>query len=67
MSQETRAVLDLAVRLAREAGALQRERWRTNLRISTKSTATDLVTEVDHACERLVVEALRRERPGDAI
>jgi myo-inositol-1(or 4)-monophosphatase len=67
VTDEDRDVLELAVRLAREAGALQRERWRTRLRISTKSTATDLVTEVDHACERLVVEALRRERPGDAI
>lgn len=67
MSRETHAVLELAERLAREAGKLQRERWRTTLRVSTKSTATDLVTEVDHACERLIVEALRRERPGDAI
>jgi myo-inositol-1(or 4)-monophosphatase len=67
VSGETGGLLELAVRLAREAGAIQRERWRTRLRISTKSTATDLVTEVDHACERLVVEALRRERPGDAI
>ena len=67
MNDETRGVLELAVRLAREAGAIQRERWRTRPSIRTKSTATDLVTEVDHACERLVVEALRRERPGDAI
>jgi myo-inositol-1(or 4)-monophosphatase len=67
VSDETRAVLELAVRLARGAGAIQRERWRTRPAIRTKSTATDLVTEVDHACERLVVEALHRERPGDAI
>jgi myo-inositol-1(or 4)-monophosphatase len=67
VSRETHAVLELAEHLAREAGRLQRERWRTTLRVSTKSTATDLVTEVDHACERLIVEALRRERPGDAI
>ncbi len=64
---EARAVLELAVRLAREAGALQRERWRTRPSIRTKSTAADLVTEVDHACETLIVEALRGERPHDAI
>ena len=59
--------LELAVRLAREAGALQRSRWGTALTIGTKSAAVDLVTEVDRACEELVVAALERERPDDAI
>jgi myo-inositol-1(or 4)-monophosphatase len=64
---ETRAVLALAVRLAREAGALQRARYETQLQIASKSRPIDLVTEVDRACEALVVEALRRERPGDDV
>lgn len=64
---ESRAVLELAVRLAREAGGLQRERYESAISIGTKSTPTDLVTEVDHACEKLIVDALRSERPGDAI
>jgi myo-inositol-1(or 4)-monophosphatase len=57
----------LAERLAREAGALQRERYETELVVGTKTASIDLVTEVDHACEALIVAALRRERPGDAI
>jgi myo-inositol-1(or 4)-monophosphatase len=64
---ETRAVLDLAVRLARGAGALQRERYETRLEVRTKSSPVDLVTEVDRACERLIVDTLGRERPHDAI
>jgi myo-inositol-1(or 4)-monophosphatase len=64
---ETRAVLALAERLARAAGAIQRERYETGVRIRTKSAPIDLVTEVDHACEALIVETLRRERPGDAV
>jgi myo-inositol-1(or 4)-monophosphatase len=64
---ETAAVLALAERLAREAGEIQRERYETALEIRTKSAAIDLVTEVDQACERLIVGALEAERPGDAI
>ena len=64
---ETAAVLELARRMARQAGALQRDRYETDLRVSTKSSAVDLVTEVDQACEALMVETLARERPADAI
>jgi myo-inositol-1(or 4)-monophosphatase len=64
---ETDAVLDLAVRLAREAGALQRDRYEREVAIATKSTPTDLVTEVDHACEELIVDSVRAERSADAI
>jgi len=59
--------LELAVRLAREAGRIQRESYETNFRVATKGTSTNLVTEVDHACEALIVETLERERPGDAV
>ncbi len=61
------AILALARRLAREAGALQRERYEEHHEIDTKSAAVDLVTEVDRACEALVVAAIEKERPGDAI
>jgi myo-inositol-1(or 4)-monophosphatase len=63
----TAEVRELAERLARAAGAVQRERYETDFRIGTKSAAIDLVTDVDHACEALIVETLRRERPGDAV
>jgi myo-inositol-1(or 4)-monophosphatase len=64
---EVEEILALAVRIAREAGAIQRERYETELAIATKSAPIDLVTEVDRACERCVVEALARERPRDAL
>jgi myo-inositol-1(or 4)-monophosphatase len=64
---EVAAVLALARRLAREAGALQRARYETRLEVRTKSSPLDLVTEVDHACEALIVGTLRRERPDDAV
>jgi myo-inositol-1(or 4)-monophosphatase len=64
---EAREVLQLAERLARTAGEVQRDRYETALQIGTKSAATDLVTEVDHACEELIVRTLGAERPGDAI
>jgi len=64
---ESERVLELAVDLARRAGAIQRARYETALQISTKSAPVDLVTEVDRACEALVVAALEKERPGDAV
>ena len=66
-STETTAVRDLAVHLARSAGAIQRDRYETQIRVRTKTASIDLVTEVDHACEALIVETLGAERPDDAI
>jgi myo-inositol-1(or 4)-monophosphatase len=64
---ELAEILTLALRLAREAGAVQRECYETAHTIGTKSAAVDLVTEVDQRCEALIVDALHRERPDDAI
>jgi myo-inositol-1(or 4)-monophosphatase len=64
---ETGAILSLASRLAREAGAIQRARWGTELEISTKSADVDLVTEVDRACEDLIVQGIEQLRPNDSI
>ena len=67
MGDDVAAVHALALRLAREAGAIQRERYETRLEIASKSRSIDLVTEVDRACEAHLVAALRRERPADDI
>jgi len=67
MSSEAAAILELATRLAREAGRIQREHYEGEFEIYTKSAVIDLVTDVDRACERLVIEAIQNERPGDAI
>jgi myo-inositol-1(or 4)-monophosphatase len=66
-NSELEAVRELAERLAREAGAIQRERYEGELVVATKSESIDLVTDVDHACEKLIVDALTELRPDDAI
>jgi len=64
---EVEGVRALAERLARAAGEIQRERYETAFEIRTKSASIDLVTEVDHACEELIVAGIDAERPDDAI
>jgi myo-inositol-1(or 4)-monophosphatase len=64
----TGGLLDLATRLAREAGTLLLaglHDLRTGL--TSKSSPTDVASDADRAAEALIVGALRRERPGDAI
>jgi myo-inositol-1(or 4)-monophosphatase len=64
----TDALLDLAVRLAREAGALLLDRLHAvPTGITRKSSPTDVASDADRAAEALIVGTLRRERPDDAI
>jgi myo-inositol-1(or 4)-monophosphatase len=65
--RELEALLALALRLAREAGAIQRASYEAVRSIDTKSQPNDLVTEVDRACEAHLVGALTRERPLDSV
>ncbi len=61
-------LLAVAVRIARDAAATARRmRDEAITDVQTKSTDTDVVTAADRAVERQVVEALRRERPGDGV
>jgi myo-inositol-1(or 4)-monophosphatase len=60
-------LLDLARELSARAGEIQRERYETGLTIDTKSATIDLVTEVDRACEALIVDGIQAARRGDAI
>jgi myo-inositol-1(or 4)-monophosphatase len=58
----------LAEAIAREAGALLRGAFDgPELRVASKSTPTDLVSEADHAAERLIRERLAAARPGDGV
>ncbi|HEX6022279.1 MAG TPA: inositol monophosphatase family protein [Solirubrobacter sp.] len=58
----------LAEAVAREAGALLRDAFGgPELRISAKSTPTDLVSEADHAAEHLIRERLAAARPDDGV
>jgi myo-inositol-1(or 4)-monophosphatase len=61
-------MLEFATDLARQAGALLREAYaRGPARINSKQSAVDLVTEVDLASEKLIVEAIQRRFPDHAI
>jgi myo-inositol-1(or 4)-monophosphatase len=59
--------LELALALAREAGELQRQRFGEPRQIQTKSSAIDLVTDVDRACDALVRQRVRAAFPGDGL
>lgn len=59
-------LLGVAEQIAREAGALLRDRPHA-LRAESKSTPTDAVTEMDRAAEALIVDRLRALRPDDRI
>jgi myo-inositol-1(or 4)-monophosphatase len=57
----------IAVQLATGAAAVVGGHGRGALAVSSKSTATDLVTEADRASERWLVRRIRALRPADAI
>ncbi len=58
----------LAEAVAREAGALLRGAFDgPELRVAVKSTPTDVVSEADHAAERLIRERLAAARPDDGV
>jgi myo-inositol-1(or 4)-monophosphatase len=67
MTHDLDALLRLAMHLAAEAAAVHREGHGRAHQVSAKSSATDVVSEVDLAAERHIVDGLRRARPDDAI
>lgn len=58
---------ELATRLATGAGELIRAHRHDHLTVDTKSTPTDVVTEVDRAAEAYIRDELARRRPDDAV
>jgi myo-inositol-1(or 4)-monophosphatase len=61
-------LLDLAVGAATAAGELLLGALHVaRARVATKSSATDMVTEMDHAAEALLRERLLGARPGDGF
>lgn len=65
--RELRDILALARSLAREAGREHAEGRAEGLRVATKSSPTDLVSQIDRRVELCIVERLQRERPADAL
>jgi myo-inositol-1(or 4)-monophosphatase len=60
-------LLVLACAIAREAGAMLADRSGRAVVVGTKTSPTDVVTEMDQAAERLIRERILAQRPGDAI
>jgi myo-inositol-1(or 4)-monophosphatase len=67
-TSELEELRSLAEGVARTAGALLRDgAGRVRAEVSTKSTGTDMVTEMDRASEALIAEGLLGPRPDDGI
>ena len=60
-------LLDLAVEAAMRAAEIHRDARGALLRVSEKSSSSDLVTQVDREAEAAIVEAITAARPDDAI
>lgn len=60
-------LMALAERAARLAGALVRDERPDRWEIATKSSPTDVVTQMDHAAEALLRQVLLGERPQDGL
>ena len=60
-------LLAVALRAGRAAGRVLLDGRTTTFAVSTKSSATDMVTAMDRAAEQTVVEILNQERPEDAV
>ena len=58
---------DIAVRVARETGEMLASRAGQVEVAATKSSPTDVVTEMDRRAEALIRSRILAERPGDAI
>jgi myo-inositol-1(or 4)-monophosphatase len=68
-SEDAEALLRIAVAAAAEAGRLLAS-WRGDERpevVQTKSSPTDIVTEMDRRSEGLITSRIRAYRPGDTV
>ncbi|HEX5190544.1 MAG TPA: inositol monophosphatase family protein [Streptosporangiaceae bacterium] len=66
-SKDPGDLLALAAAAAREAGDLLAEHHGRPAVVGTKSSPTDVVTEMDQAAERMIRARILAERPDDAI
>ena len=63
---DSKALLDLALSIARDAGDLLMDRP-ASWDLTSKSTAIDIATQMDLASEKLIVQAILKARPDDGI
>src|SRR5438105_3542514 len=60
-------LVTLAVELAHRAAEVHRRGLDGDQTYEPKTSATDLVSEVDREAERLIVDGIRQARPHDAV
>ena len=65
-AHDTSELLALALRIGREAGAMLMDRPK-ELEVTTKSTAIDVVTQMDIRAEAFIVQELMAARPNDGL
>ncbi len=66
-AESTSQLLELAVTAARVTGEFLIDSRPADLVVATKSTPTDVVTQMDTAAERLIASTIRASRPDDAM
>ena len=66
LSQSGRSALEVSIDAARRAGQIIRERFLTEMEISFKGRA-DIVTDVDLAAERVILDLVQSEYPQFSI
>ena len=67
MTRDLHDTLNLVTSLATQAGRLQVDQRHQVTGIATKTHANDLVSQVDFASEKLIVDAVIDAFPGDSI
>lgn len=60
-------LLDLATRAAANAAELLEQGWAQRSVVATKSSSTDIVTQMDRGSESLLVDLILSERPDDGV
>jgi myo-inositol-1(or 4)-monophosphatase len=64
---EIERIKEVAKEAAREAGRIAFRRIGELRKIAFKSSKTDLVTDVDTECEKVIIERIRKEYPSHSI
>ncbi|MCB0902255.1 MAG: inositol monophosphatase, partial [Actinobacteria bacterium] len=67
MNPLSEELLDIASGAAEAAAQFLVQGWAQRTVVSTKSSGTDVVTQMDRGSEALLVEAILDKRPDDAI
>ena len=67
MADDPQLLLDVALAAARRGGEVLLARYRGPLKVGTKTSRRDLVTDADRASEAAIAALLRARRPGDNL